>query len=149
GADGFVRFLQEYASGKRRYTPADFPDSADAMQQAGVEWLDVVYRQSGQEAVLQAFAEADTLHAQAREVKDTLSAMQQMKVAAPDEAKTGSPPPLPDSIITMCMGPANTLELYTIAPSSGQDEAKMEGANEAPQKHAGPEPKPVLHADTD
>ncbi|MDS1139760.1 type VI secretion protein IcmF/TssM N-terminal domain-containing protein [Pusillimonas sp. SM2304] len=149
GADGFVRFLQEYASGKRRYTPADFPDSADAMQQAGVEWLDVVYRQSGQEAVLQAFAEADTLHAQAREVKDTLSAMQQMKVAAPDEARTGSPPPLPDSIITMCMGPANTLELYTIAPSSGQDEAKMEGANEAQQKHAGPEPKPVLRADTD
>src|SRR5690606_30825010 len=84
GADGFVRFLQEYASGKRRYTPEDFPESAEGMRQAGIEWLDVVYRQSGQEAVLQAFAEADALSAQAREAKETLNAMQQMKVAAPD-----------------------------------------------------------------
>src|SRR5690606_17188027 len=155
GADGFVRFLQEFASGKRRYTPEDFPDSADAMKQAGIEWLDVVYQQSGQEAVIKAFTEADTLITQAREVKDTLSAMQDMKVQAPQAAKTGGPPALPDSIISMCMGPANTLELYTTAPTPGQgkpeadktDVAAHKPAAATPAPSAKPAPKPSASTD--
>src|SRR3546814_2804685 len=65
GAEGFINFLKAYASGEHRYTPADFPSQADALKQAGIEWLDVTYRQQGQAAVLKSFAEADKLNTQA------------------------------------------------------------------------------------
>ena len=134
GTDGFIRFLQEFSSGKRRYTPEDFPDRAEAMQRRGIEWLDVFYRQSGQESVLQAFAEADDLTSQAQELKDTLNAMQQMVVQAPEAAQLAGPPTLPEQIITMCMGPTNMLDIYAMHP------ATVNTKLQAPPEDAAPEP---------
>ncbi|AEC20866.1 hypothetical protein PT7_2326 [Pusillimonas sp. T7-7] len=108
-AGGFIQFLNEYASGVRRYTPADFPGQANAMKQAGIEWLDISYRQQGQESVLKAFAEADKLHAQAQEIQSRLDAMQQEAAGAPDTQSSSGAPALPERIITTCMGSSDSL----------------------------------------
>lgn len=108
GADGFIQFLKAYASGHRRYTPADFPQQADTLKQAGIEWLDVTYRQQGQESVLKSFAEADKLNTEAQEVQAKLDAMQQTAATAVETQATSGPAALPELIVTMCMGPASS-----------------------------------------
>lgn len=109
GADGFIQFLKAYASGRHRYTPADFPGQADALKQAGVEWLDVTYRQQGQESVLKAFAEADKLNTQAQEVKAKLDTMQQTAATAVETQGSTGPVAVPKQIVTICMGPSSSI----------------------------------------
>ncbi|NYT85140.1 type VI secretion protein IcmF/TssM N-terminal domain-containing protein [Pollutimonas harenae] len=138
GAGGFIQFLNEYASGVRRYTPADFPEQADMLKQAGIEWLDVSYRQQGQESVLKAFAEADKLHAQAQEIQARLDAMQQDAAQAPEAQSTSGLPALPEQIIMACMGTADSLSpvltasIETHAPENSAEPAVKPEPEEAP-----------------
>ena len=117
GAAGFIDFLHEYASGMKRYTPDDFPAQSQAMHQAGIDWIDVSYRQQGQEAVLKAFAEADKLHAQADEIQAKLDAMQEEAATGPETQATSGPAALPERIITICMGPSRSVnQIVSSAP---------------------------------
>lgn len=109
GAGGFIQFLNVFASGQHRYTPADFPMQASAMEQADIEWLDVNYRQVGQEAVLKAFTQADKLNTQAQEIQGKLDAMQDAAANAPQTQGASGPAGLPNQIVTICMGPASSI----------------------------------------
>jgi type VI secretion system protein ImpL len=120
GAAGFINFLKAYASGQRRYTSADFPSEADAMKQAGIKWLDVIFHQQGQADVLKAFAEADKLNTQASEVQAKLDAMQETAAQAPEAQGAAGPISLPSHIVTVCMGPANNIGRFTASSADAQ-----------------------------
>lgn len=151
GATGFIDFLHEFASGQRRYTPHDFPAFSQLMIQAGIEWLDISYRQQGQETVLKAFAEADKLHAQAQEIQDKLDAIHEEAVAAPQAQAEAGPTALPEQIVTMCMGPSSTVNRIVAAgpqPETGAVEQPAQAAQPAaakPMKPASP-PRPGGYA---
>ncbi len=144
GASGFIEFLHAFASGHRRYTPAEFPAQSQAMQQAGIEWLDVSYRQQGQEAVLKAFAEADKLNAQAEEIQAKIDAMQETAATGPETQAATGPAALPDRIITMCMGPARTVsQIVAEGPTALPEEETGDkaGATDTPAGAGAPSHK--------
>lgn len=105
GARGFIDFLREFSSGQRRYTAADFGDQAASLQQAGVQWIIVTYQQQGQAALLSAFAEADKLTEQATEVQKRTEQLQPGTAPGSSVPAVGPAPPLPQHIISVCMGP--------------------------------------------
>lgn len=109
GARGFIDFLKEFSSGQRRYTPADFPDQAASMQQAGVQWIAVTYQQQGQAPLVAAFADADKLAAQAGEVKARLEKLQPGTAPGSTVPPPRPAPALPRQIVSVCMGPTASL----------------------------------------
>ncbi|WP_108650381.1 type VI secretion protein IcmF/TssM N-terminal domain-containing protein [Dongshaea marina] len=60
GSKGFEKFLQEFRSGEVEYTPADFPDQAQQLQEQGIQWIRVKYQISGAYPVL-SLAQGDKL----------------------------------------------------------------------------------------
>ena len=133
GAGGFIDFLHAYASGHRRYTPADFPLQSQAMRQAGIEWLDVSYRQQGQEAVLKAFAEADKLNSEAQQIQAKLDVMQETAATAQETQAVSGPAALPERIVTMCMGPSRSVgRIMASSPEPAAQPASTEPVAAAP-----------------
>src|SRR5690606_20126373 len=132
GASGFYDFLQTYASGQRRYTPADFPAQSQAMRQAGIEWLDVTYRQRGQESIIKAFNETTKLNAQAKEIQAKLDAIHQAAATAPVTQAVSGPTALPEQIVTVCMGPTRTASRVLERPPPADGPVKSSSAKPAP-----------------
>lgn len=124
GSRGFYDFLQAFASGQRRYTPADFPAQSQAMRQAGIEWLDVTYRQQGQESIIKAFNEATKLDAQAKEIQAKLDAIHQAAATAPATQAVSGPTALPEQIVMVCMGPTRTASRVLESPAQAEPQAK-------------------------
>jgi type VI secretion system protein ImpL len=117
GAQGFVDFLRDYASGTRRYTPADFPDQKTMMTQANVQWLVVTYRQQGQAPLQAAFSEAARLGAQLTEIKGKLAALQPGTAPGSTMPAPAPAPAVPQRIVSYCMGPVNDV-LPAVAPAA-------------------------------
>jgi type VI secretion system protein ImpL len=52
GPTGFPRFLDDFRSGSKRFTPADFPRHEQQLREYGVTFIDVQYNLSGHQAIL-------------------------------------------------------------------------------------------------
>lgn len=106
GTRGFVDFLRDYASGLRRYTPADFPAQRDALQSAGIDGIDVGWTLSGQSSILSNVAALDRVTAQLARLQAEVDALQiestqaQAPVALPAELVHS----IPARIVTNCWG---------------------------------------------
>ena len=109
GARGFIEFLREFSSGKRKYTPADFNAQAVKLQHAGVRWITIGYTQRGQTALLSAFADADKLVAKSDAVRNQLAQLQHGATTATHATPGPSPQAVPSRIITTCMEPVARL----------------------------------------
>lgn len=118
GAQGFISFLQEFASGARRYTPADFPDQKAALSDADVQWVAVTYRQQGQAPLVAAFSEAGKLGAQLEDVKSRLAELQPGTVPGTGMPAPATAPAVPQRIVSYCMGPVNDAQLDAPSPAA-------------------------------
>ena len=132
GALGFVDFLRDYASGSRRYTPADFPDQQSSMTQANIKSLVITYRQQGQAPLQSAFTEASRLQAQAEEIRHRLAALQPGTAPGTAMPAPAPAPTLPQRIVSYCMGPANELPPIPVPVAPP---AQPEKAASAPAPH--------------
>src|SRR3546814_5438990 len=79
------------------------------MQQAGVQWIVVTYRQHGQAPLVAAFTDADKLAAQAGEVKARLEKLQPGTAPGSSVPAPRPAPSVPRQIVSVCMGPVASL----------------------------------------
>ncbi|MCD0500119.1 type VI secretion system protein [Achromobacter spanius] len=145
GARGFIDFLKEFASGGHRYTPADFPDQKTLLSVADVQWIVVTYRQQGQAPLQTAFAEADRLAAQLQEIKTRLAELQPGTAPGSSMPVPAPASPVPQRIVSYCMGPVNSVDLYMPAPEAAP-EAKPAPAAKPPAVKRAPTPAPAKAA---
>lgn len=137
GAQGFVDFLREFASGQRRYTPADFPDQRDDMTRAGIQYLVVTYRQQGQAPLVGAFSQAATLGSQMEGIKARLALLQPGTAPGSTMPPPASAPSVPQRIVAYCMGPVND-----IGPDLAPPPPPVIPVPTAPPRTATPAPAP-------
>ncbi len=86
GATGVVRFLQDFRDGARQFNINDFPAAQARLDALGVRQIGVHYSFKGQDAVLQAAQQIDTLE---RQRKDKISDKQRLQDAQLDQAQRG------------------------------------------------------------
>lgn len=137
GSDGFIRFLHEYRSGTHRYTPADFPAQTEQLEIAGMQWVDIIYRQQGQQEILQAFKQAEKLNTKHKEIKNNLSSLQQEMVQKADEYASKKTTALPNKIINYCMEPSSQSLQYmrSLNEPVALDEASLSNEADITQEH--------------
>lgn len=61
GERGFIAFLRTFSVGRFTFTPEDFPNQRDLLEGAGIEWLQLTYRQQGEQELLSHYAEVERL----------------------------------------------------------------------------------------
>lgn len=77
GPQGFVRFLQEFYSGERVFTPQDFPVQRARLEGLDVSSISVRYAFGGHEAVVQ---QAEQLQTLAKQERDRLQGKQRLEI---------------------------------------------------------------------
>lgn len=85
GPNGFVEFLRDFSSGQRRFSPADFPGQGQAMTNAGVQDITLVWRIQGQDALLKNAEKTDKLLAELADVRARTQVLREQQAGTPPD----------------------------------------------------------------
>lgn len=90
GAQGFIDFLQTFASGQRTLTPDDFPEQRDLMASDNITHLTLTYRYTGADSLLRTEQQAQAASSQAKAIDEQLKTINDQLTAmdAQDAAET-------------------------------------------------------------